>query len=205
MTRLFLIRHATIPDAGRRLAGRIAGVHLDDRGRMQAQALATRFAEVPLAAIYSSPLERALETAEPMAKLLGLPVIAREEFQEIDFADWSGRAIDELAGDVEFQRFNCLRSCAPVPGGEFMLQAQARMISGLEALRARHQSDSVVVVSHGDMIKAAIAHYAGIPLDLFQRLQIGLASTSVVDIDDTTVRIVAVNDTGATSPGGEPC
>jgi probable phosphomutase (TIGR03848 family) len=195
MTRFLLIRHAAIDAHGRTLPGRMPGVHLNAQGRLQAQALAQRIAGLPVSAIYSSPLERALETAEPIAKLLGLETATSEGLLELGFGDWTGAGIEELAELEAFRRFNSFRSCAQVPGGEPMLQAQARMVAALDALHARHPDAHVVVVGHGDMIKAAIAHYAGIPLDLFQRLEVSPASISVVDIDDAAVRIMAVNDT----------
>lgn len=196
MTRFVLVRHALVDASGARLAGRAAGVHLNGQGRLQAQALAARLAGSPIAAVYSSPLERTVETAGAIASLLGLEVVPREDFLEIEFGEWTDRALDDVAAQPRFRRFNSFRSCTPVPGGEYMLQAQARMVVGLDALRARHPRESVVVVSHGDMIKAAVAHYAGIPLDLFQRIEISHASMSVVEIDDDGVRILAVNDTG---------
>ncbi|MEG3193417.1 histidine phosphatase family protein [Lysobacter sp. D1-1-M9] len=204
MTRFLLIRHAAIASSGKSLAGRMVGVHLDQRGRRQARALAEQLAGASIAALYSSPLERAVETAEPIATLLGLPVVTCEDFLELAFGQWTDRTFDELATDPRFECFNTLRSCAPVPDGEFMLQAQARMIIGLEKLRLRHPQTTVVVVSHGDLIKAAIAHYAGIPLDLFQRIEIGLASTSIVEVDDRVIRILAVNAGGTTLWGEDP-
>ena len=195
MTRFLLVRHAAIDAHGRTLPGRMPGVHLNAQGRLQAQALAQRISGVPVSALYSSPLERAIETAEPIAKLLGLETVVSEGLLELGFGDWTGAAIEELANLEAFQRFNSFRSCAPVPGGESMLQAQARMVAALHALHARHPDAHVAVIGHGDLIKAAIAHYAGIPLDLFQRLEVSPASISVVDIDDATVRIMAVNDT----------
>jgi probable phosphomutase (TIGR03848 family) len=200
MTRFLLVRHAAIDAHGRSLPGRTPGVHLNAQGRLQAQALAQRIAGLPVSAVYSSPLERAVETADPIAKLLGLETAVSEELLEIGFGDWTGSDIADVAESPAFQRFNSFRSCAPVPGGEFMLQAQARMVAGLDALRARHAHAHVVVVSHGDMIKAAIAHYAGIPLDLFQRIEISPASISMVELDAATVRILAVNDTGGAEP-----
>lgn len=196
MTRFLLVRHATTDATGRSLAGRAAGVHVDERGRQQVQALAERFAGASIAAVYSSPIERAVDTAEPIATLLGLPVVTREDFLEIDFGQWTDRAFDELDADLGFARFNTLRSCAPVPGGEFMLQAQARMVLGLEALRVDHPGQSVVVVGHGDPIRAALAHYAGVPLDLMRRLTVDLASVSIVELEECAVRIVAINDVG---------
>jgi len=195
MTRFLLIRHATTEAIGKRLAGRRPGMHLDEAGRRQAQVLAERLSRLPVAAIYSSPLERTLETAEPIAKLLGREVVSREELLEIEFGDWTGKDFGELDAVPGFQRFNGFRSCSPVPGGEFMLQAQLRMVLGLDALRRLHPDECVAVVSHGDMIRAAIAHYAGIPLDLFQRLEVSPASISTIDIDDRTVRLIGINDT----------
>lgn len=195
MTRFLLIRHATIEANGRRLAGRLPGMHLDGRGRKQAVALAERLSRLPITAIYSSPLERALETAEPIARLLGRKVAVREELLEIDFGQWTGTPFGELDRLPEFQRFNAFRSCSPVQGGEFMLQAQLRMVLALDVLRRAHADECVAVVSHGDLIRAAIAYYAGVPLDLFQRLEVSPASISTIDIDDSAVRLVSINDT----------
>lgn len=202
MTTFLLIRHGTIDSSGKALAGRMAGVHLNERGRRQAQALATRLAGAGIDAIYSSPMERAVETARPLAESLGLELALEQSLIEIEFGDWTGRSFLELSGNPAFQRFNAFRSTAPVPGGEFMLHAQARMVMGLDELRRRHRHATVAVVSHGDMIKAAVAWYAGIPLDLFQRIEISLASVSAVEIDDDTVRILSINTTE--NPAGIP-
>lgn len=195
MTRFFLIRHAANDTSGRAFAGRRAGVRLNQTGRRQAQALAARFVGATVAAVLSSPLERAVETAEPIAAVLGLPVGTREDFQEIDFGDWTGRGFDTLADDPHFHRFNTMRSCAGATGGEFMLQAQARMVLGLEQLRLEYPDQSLILVSHCDLIRAALAHYAGMSLDLMQRLTVDMASVSIVELDECAVRIVAINDT----------
>lgn len=197
MTQFLLIRHAVTDATGSRLTGRTPGIRLNEHGQAQAQTLAERLAGWPIAAVYSSPLERTLETAEPIARLLGTDAIRCEDFSEIAFGDWTDAPFEKLADQLAFQRFNSFRSCAPVPGGEYMLQAQTRMIIGLEKLRAQYPQQKVVVVSHGDMIKAAVAYYAGIPLDLFQRIEISPASISVVEIDDAAVRILSVNGTGS--------
>lgn len=198
MTRFFLIRHALIDGYGTHLAGRAAGVRLNARGREQAAALAHRFAAAPLAAVYSSPLERALETAGPIAAATGREVIACDDFLEIDFGAWTGAALSELVDDPHFRRFNTFRSATCIPDGEYMLQAQLRIVTGINRLRSEHPDRQVAIVSHSDMIKAAIAYYAGIPLDLCQRLEISPASVSVVDIDEESVRIIGLNDTQAT-------
>jgi probable phosphomutase (TIGR03848 family) len=195
MTKFLLIRHALTDATGHRLLGRRPGIGLNEQGRAQAQTLADRLAGSPIAAVYSSPLERTLETADPIARLLGTDAVPCEDFSEIAFGEWTDASFEKLADQPAFQRFNSFRSCAPIPGGEYMLQAQARMILGLEKLRTQHPRQNVAVVSHGDMIKAAVAYYAGIPLDLFQRIEISPASISVVEIDDAGVRILAVNNT----------
>lgn len=199
MTKILLIRHATTDTVGKRLSGRKPGVHLNEEGRMQAQRLAERLALLPVSAIYSSPLERAVETAEPIAKALHLQTVADENFLEIEFGEWTDCSFEELRNDPRFQRFNSFRSCASVPGGEAMIEAQTRMISGLQKLCIRHQHETVAVVSHSDIIKAAVAYYAGIHLDMFQRIDISPASVSIIDIYDETARIVLVNDTGGIS------
>jgi broad specificity phosphatase PhoE len=196
MTRFLLIRHAVTDATDKRLVGRSAGVRLNEQGRALAQALAERLSAAPIAAIYSSPLERTLETAEPMVRLLGIDAVPCEDFLEVEFGEWTDAAFDQLSGQLSFQRFNSFRSCSRIPGGEFMLQAQSRMVIGLDRLRGRHPQQTVAVFSHGDMIKAAIAYYAGVPLDLFKRIEISPASVSVVEIDDDTVRLLTVNDTG---------
>ncbi|MDQ3846567.1 MAG: histidine phosphatase family protein [Bacteroidota bacterium] len=199
MTRFLLIRHATNDTVGKRIAGRMAGVRLNKEGWVQAQKLAERLAHLPITAIYSSPLERAMETAEPLARLLQRSTIPCEDFLEIEFGEWTNGTLEELQPQPLFQRFNLFRSCTRIPGGETMLEAQVRMIAGMEKLYNRHQNETVAIISHGDLIKAAIAYYAGIHLDLFQRLEISPASVSIVEVYDETARILLVNDTGGIS------
>lgn len=201
-TRFLLIRHAMTEANGRRIAGRLPGLGLDAHGQRQAQALAERLVGIPLAAIYSSPLQRAIETATPMASLRGLGIATREEFQELDFGEWSGRSLADLAPMPAFHRFNSLRSRTPVPRGETMLEAQARMVRGLETLRAAHPDESVAVIGHGDPIRSVVAYHAGIAIDLFHRIEISPASISVIDLGDDFVRIVAVNETVEGSAAG---
>ncbi|BDU15989.1 histidine phosphatase family protein [Lysobacter auxotrophicus] len=197
MTRLLLVRHASTDANGVRLAGRTAGIALNEEGRAQARWLAARLARLPVAAVYSSPLQRAMETARSIATLVGCDVEPREEFLEIEFGRWTGLDFAELSRDVRFDRFNRFRSCADVPGGENMLQAQARMVAGLSRVRDGHPHECVVVVSHGDLIRAAIAYYAGIALDMFQRIEIATGSVSEIELGDDHVRIVRINETDA--------
>ena len=196
MTTFLLIRHATNDTVGRLIAGWTPDVHLNSEGKRQAEKLAERLALVPINAIYSSPLERARETAEPIAQKLKLEIVIREELGEIHFAAWTGRTLAELEREAKWQQFNSFRSGTRIPGGELMLEAQMRIIAELERLREQHPDEVVAVVSHGDLIKAAVTYYAGIHLDLFQRIEISPASVSIITISDHGPHILLVNDTG---------
>ncbi|HEX8349371.1 MAG TPA: histidine phosphatase family protein [Hymenobacter sp.] len=193
MTRFLLIRHATTDAVGKHLSGRMPGVFLNEEGTAQATKLAERLTGLPVHAIYSSPLERAVQTAEPIAQVLGLETTIREDFLEMDFGDWTNRSFKELENQPLFQRFNSFRSNTRIPGGELMLEAQTRIVMGLEKLRAQHPQQTVAVVSHADLIKAAVAYYAGIHLDMFQRIEISAASVSILEIYDETARLLLLN------------
>ena len=197
MTRFLLIRHATTDSVGKRLSGRTPGISLNEEGRTQAQALAERLAGLPIHAIYSSPMERAVQTAEPIAQATNLEIEICEDVLEMDFGHWTNAAFKELETQPLFQRFNTFRSNTRIPGGEMMLEAQARIVAGLEKLSAQHQNQTVAVVSHADLIKAAVAYYAGIHLDMFQRLEISPASVSILELYDETARLMLINHTGS--------
>jgi len=196
MTKILLIRHATNDTVGIRLSGRKAGVHLNEEGRIQVQKLAARLEGMKINAVYSSPLERAVQTAEPIANILNLETIVCEDFLEINFGEWTFKTFKELDELAHFQQFNKFRSFTRVPGGESMPEAQMRMITGIEKLCSRHPNETVAVVSHADMIKSAVAYYTGTHLDLFHRVEISPASVSIIEIGYGTAAIRLVNYTG---------
>lgn len=196
MTKILLIRHATNDTVGIRLSGRRAGVHLNEAGRLQAQKLAARLEGMKIHAVYSSPLERAVETAEPIAKILNLETVIDEDFLEINFGDWTFKTFEELDKLPQFQQFNSFRSFTRVPGGESMAEAQLRMINGIEKLCEKHPNETVALVSHADMIKSVVAYYTGTHLDLFHRVEISPASVSIIEIGCGTAAIRLVNYTG---------
>jgi probable phosphomutase (TIGR03848 family) len=197
MTKFLLIRHGITDSVGKRLSGRTAGISLNDEGQNQVQKLASRLAALPITAIYTSPLERTMETAIPIAASLSLEPILCEDFIEVEFGEWTNFTVEEIKRQPQFQLFNSFRSCMRIPGGELMLEAQLRMITGLEKLRLRHPNQTIAVVSHGDLIKSAVGYYAGIHLDMFQRIEISPASVSVIEMYDETARITLLNDTGS--------
>ena len=192
-TTFHLIRHATYDLLGQVLAGRSRGHSLNDTGRAEAERLAETLAGRPIVALVSSPLERALETAELIAKRLQLHVTIEHNLDEIDFGAWTGRRFDELHAAREWQAFNRFRSAAHIPDGETMLQAQARAVDAILRLHARWPGSEVVVVSHGDIVKAVVAYFLGTPIDLMRRIEIAPASRSVLWLGETDVSVGAIN------------
>jgi probable phosphomutase (TIGR03848 family) len=195
MAVFLLIRHGYTDMVDVAIAGRMPGIHLNSRGKEQAANLAGRLKRVKLDAVISSPLERTVETAEPLAANQGLPVRIYEGFNEIEFGEWTGWEVPRLRGPT-WESYNAFRSGTRIPGGEMMIEVQSRMVSGLEKLYLEFPRGMVAVVSHADPIKAAIVHFAGIPLDLFLRLDISPASLSVVKVEAYGPRICRLNDTG---------
>lgn len=192
---LLLVRHATNDWVGERLAGWTPGVHLNEEGRAQAASLAQRLAEVPLVAVYSSPLERTLETAQPLAEAHGLPVEVREGLGEVRYGDWTGRTLKELQEEELWPVVQVYPGGARFPGGESMREVQARMVTEIDAIRDAHPGQTVAVVSHSDPLKMAVAYYAGLPLDLFQRLSISPASVTAFAFTRFGPRLVCLNHT----------
>ncbi len=196
MPLLLLIRHAENEYVRTgRLAGRLPEVHLNARGREQAQALAAALRPLPLAAVYSSPLERALETAQPIAAAHGLEVVVREGLLEVDVGTWQNRTLKQLRRRRLWRLVQGLPSRARFPEGESFAQAQARMVAELEALAAQHRPKAVIAcVSHADLIKLAAAYYLGMPLDLFQRLTVAPASITALALPpEAPPRLLTLN------------
>jgi broad specificity phosphatase PhoE len=192
---VFLIRHGTTPRVGKGLTGWLPGHSLDENGRKQADDLASRLAKAPLSAIYSSPLERAAETAAPLARRLGLKVRTREDFGEVRFGEWQGKDFSEIERDSRWNLFNSYRSFTRAPGGELMLETQARMVRGLLDVVENHANETIAVFSHADAIKSALMHFLGIPLDFHIRLEILPASVSVLDLFPELPLVKVVNST----------
>jgi probable phosphoglycerate mutase len=182
------------------LAGWTPGVHLNERGRVEAAALARRLAQVEIAAVYASPLERALETAEIVAAPRNLPVAVREELGEVRCGRWTGQKIERLRRRRLWRQVQIAPSTVRFPGGESMLEVQVRMAVELERLCAAHPRQTVAVVSHADPIKAAVAFYIGLPLDLFQRLVVGPASLTMLELSGMLPRLVCLNDASHLPP-----
>lgn len=199
MTSFFLIRHASCDGLGQTLWGRTPGICLNENGRVQAERLADRFKNITLDAIYSSPLDRALQTATEIARNLNLELYRSEAANEIDFGEWTGQPFECLAADERWRHFNSHRSMTVIPGGESFLEVQNRIVKEVETLAAQHGTARIAIVSHADVIRAAVAYFAAIPIDLIDRFEISPCSVSVVAVEDHNAMLLTINNTGELS------
>jgi len=193
MTVFYLLRHGE-PAVFGRINGRLPGVGLSVKGRAEIAVVAGRLAAEKIEAIYSSPLQRTRETAEILADRLGLPIQYREDVIELDFGEWTGLTADQIRQDERWQMWGNCRSIAAIPGGESWRQVQDRVVGALFDLRRRHPSGSIVLVSHGDVIRAGLLFALGMPLDFYSRIEVALASLSTIRLDDSGIRVLALNE-----------
>jgi len=195
---LYLIRHAAHDHIGRVLSGRMEGLALSDDGRAQAGRLAAMLRDRRFAAIYTSPVQRARETAAAIAAGRDIPVTPASALDEIDFGAWTGQPFAALDGDAAWRRWNDARGAATVPGGETMVQAQARAVAFAQDLAATHDGAAVALVSHCDVIRALLAHALDLSLDRLLRFEVDPASISRVAIEaDGAARVLSINEAGA--------
>lgn len=196
-TLILLVRHGQTPTTGLVLPGRATGLHLAEAGVAQAHRVAERIAEMPkVDAIYASPLERARETAAPIAKALKQRVKIDKGLLECDFGDWTGERLNSLMKLPEWSTVQRAPSSFRFPNGESFTEMQTRMVSALDRIRQAHPGGTVVCVSHADPIKAAVAHAMGTHLDLFQRIVIGTCSVSAIAYSTHGPIVLTVNSTG---------
>ena len=181
MANLLLIRHAENDYLGKRLAGHLPGVHLNPAGIQHARQLAEALQNLPVKAIYSSPLERTQETAQPLADLLHLPVTPCDGLAEIHFGAWQGKTLKQMARMKLWKTVQEAPSQMVFPGGESFPQAQERIVAALAAISAGHaEEDLVACFSHSDAIKLVVAYYLGMPLDNFQRTSVDPCSITAL-------------------------
>jgi probable phosphoglycerate mutase len=171
------------------------GVVLNARGKEQARAAGRRLAALRPMRILTSPLERTRGTADIIGEETGCPVENAEALQEIDCGEWTGKAFDELHKDSRWKDWNDARAVTRLPSGEMMIEVQARVTRYIESLRRLYQSARLILVSHSDVIKAAILFHIGLSLDLFSRIEIAPGSISTMVIGDWGARLVSLNET----------
>jgi len=189
-----LLRHGEHGLLGRVLAGRMPGVGMTDRGRAEIAAQAERLAGDKVAAIYASPLQRTHETAEIVAARLGLPIEFRDDLLELDFGEWTGATFDSIRADPRWQAWSTQRSLATIPGGESMRAVQQRIVAAVVELNERHLHETVVLVSHGDVIRSALVYALGMPLDFYNRIEIAQGSISTIRLDASGIRVLTLSE-----------
>jgi probable phosphoglycerate mutase len=201
---LFLIRHALTPHTGDRLSGWIPGISLSEEGRAQVATLVERMRPVTLDAVYTSPLERCVETARPLASSKGLRARVREGLGEVRYGDWEGKKLKTLAKTKLWRKIMARPSDVRFPNGETIAETQQRAIAAISELRNSHDGKPVAAVTHADVIRLVVAHFAGVHIDLYHRLIVAPTSVSVLWLGSGGPRVIKVNDTatldGLTAP-----
>jgi probable phosphomutase (TIGR03848 family) len=199
-TTILLVRHGQTPTTGRVLPGRAPGLHLAEAGRAQAEAAAKRIAQIKrVAAVYSSPLERARETAMPIARALGLAVRIERGLLELDIGRWTGERLDRVSKRPEWSTVQRYPSGFRFPDGESFVEMQTRITAALARMVERHRGGVVIAVSHADPIKAALAHALGMHLDHFQRLAIAPGSITTIVYGAGGPMVIGMNALGDTA------
>jgi probable phosphoglycerate mutase len=193
MTNLWFVRHALTPQTGKRLTGWTEGVGLSESGDGQALAIAEALKDVPFGAVYSSPLDRTIQTARAIARAQGLQVRQSRDLGEVDYGRWTNRPLKVLARTKLWGQVQRWPSGARFPDGETLRETQSRAIAEVEGIAAEHPGKSICLVSHADVIKLIAAHYLGAHIDLFQRIVIGPASISVVAIGERGPSVLCLN------------
>ena len=169
-------------------------VPLDDVGLKQARALAERFSRERISVVQASPRQRAIQTASPIAQSLRLPIDIESVLDEIDCGEWSGRPFDELSREFSWQEWNCSRATARAPSGESMADLEQRIVAHLGRMQRTHPDGGIVLVSHGEVIRAAILHYCGLSADAYSQIEIDPASVSTLVLTPATAEVRTVNE-----------
>ena len=188
------LRHGEHRLLGKVLAGRMPGVGMTERGRAEIASQAERLAREKIAAIYASPLQRTRETAEIVSARLSLSIEFRDDLLELDFGEWTGATFDAIRADPRWQAWSTQRSLAAIPGGESMRAVQQRIVAAMIELNERHLHETIVLASHGDVIRAALLYALGMPLDFYNRIEIGQGSISTIQIQSGGIRVLAVSE-----------
>lgn len=194
MAIILLIRHGENNWVGKRLAGRTPGVHLNENGRKQAEAISNLLDRLPFNAIYSSPLERAVETAQPLADKISLTINVEEDLQEIDFGSWQGKTMKQLHRLKLWKTVQTEPEAMTFPGGESFRSAQIRLASCLMEINKKHSDhDLVACFSHSDSIRLLVAHFLNMPLNVFQRISIDTTSITSIIIASEHIHVPYIN------------
>ena len=192
-TIVLFVRHAHTDAVGARLVARLPGVMLSAAGQVEAEKLRRMLRQELISAVYSSPLERALQTAAAIANDHATLVQRCDGLTEVNFGEWTGKTFSELNDRDDWRRFNEKRGTADVPHGESAIEVQQRIVACVRGLHDRHRNETIAAVSHADVIRPALLYYTGQSLDAWQSIDIELASVSAVALDGATSDVLYVN------------
>lgn len=188
-----LVRHGETDWIGERLAGRQGGIHLNEKGRRQAEEVARMLAPLPIDAFYSSPLDRARETAEPAARAAGKEVQLMDELQEVDFGELEGKTFKELRGLPVWKQVHHQPSGVRYPGGESLTEVQQRGVAAVERIFPLHPRGTAALFSHSDTIRLILCRLLGMPLDSYLTLVVDPGSVSLIYRDEAVSKVLGIN------------
>lgn len=194
MAVIFLIRHGETDYLGKRLAGRLPGIPLNEKGRLQAQQLAAKIGHLPFKHLYSSPIQRTLETAGPLAAKADLPVEVLPGLIEVDYGDWEGQTGEQIRSSGLWPMVHSTPSQVRFNGGESFIEVQERVVAAVESAAAGlERNELAACFSHADVIALAAAHYLNMPLDDFLRLNISTTSITILQLGQPQIKVPYVN------------
>jgi broad specificity phosphatase PhoE len=193
VTTFYLIRHGSNDYLGRALAARLPNVGLNEAGQAEAERVTRHLQSQPIRHVLSSPMQRCRETAEPLAKALGLQIEISDAINEVDFGDWQGAELKALDADERWKKWNSFRSGHALPRGETVVAIQARVAGEMIRLAKQFAGEHVALCSHGDPIRAALCYWLGMPLDFLQRLEVDPGSISEVALGGDTAVVRRIN------------
>jgi broad specificity phosphatase PhoE len=194
-TTFYLVRHGSNDFFSHTLVGRTPGIHLNEKGRREAEQVAAKLAGERLQRIFSSPLERCVETAAPLARQTGLKVETADALLEVDFGGWTGKTFAELdAQSIEWKQWNAFRSAGRAPGGESMLAVQSRMVEFVQSLRRDFAGERIALFSHGDPLRALAVYFLGTPLEFIRRIEVTPASLTIMAMTGWDVQFLCLGE-----------
>jgi broad specificity phosphatase PhoE len=203
MTTFYLIRHGDKTDSDT-MVGRAPGVHLTAQGRLQAKRVARHLRFAAIERIFSSPLERAVETVQPLAKAKGLPIESSLAFHEIDMGAWTGVPMKRLNAIPSWRRFCRFHGGTSIPHGETLAEAQARMVSQMIRLHEEHPRKGIAIATHEDPIRLAVCFFIGAPIEVYEHLTIRLGSVTVLTLDAERAIVERMDEVPEGRPPGKP-
>jgi probable phosphoglycerate mutase len=196
MTTFLLVRHAAVHMPPNVLAGRNNAIRLSAEGKDRAAWLARSLRDLPVAAVWTSPLTRALQTAVPIARELNLSVQVSELLNEVDYGEWTGCSFEELERDVRWRNYNAVRSKSEIPSGESIEQLERRVEHQLELWIQNYPAKLVIAITHAEIVRIALLHTLGLSIDLFDRIELSPGLVSAMERDCSGQRVICINESG---------